>query len=482
MTSTADLLRGGTLPDPSRTNDGRRVAAVAALMHLPLLPWQRYVADVATEIDPDTGTYMYDTVIVSTPRQCGKSALVDVTDVYNASLGPRRRIVYSAQTGKDSEDHFKELRETLSKSRLSQKIKSFRLSNGNMNATFVNGSTLTPMAMTKVAGHGKQMDKITIDEAFSLSREAGDTIMDAIIPTMNTRMKHTGVRAQRWITSTEGTADSTWFNALLDSLRAGDVPSRTCWFDFGVPLDADPNDLDTIMRYHPAAGRLWYKTQLADFRATFEGNDAGWARAFGNVRDTGVGDRLISADAWTATSRGDIDPTDIQGRPVCFGVAVDIDDTMTSIAVATLADDDRVAVQLIDTMPGVGDAPDRVMQLARRHRAPVCIDRGGPNAPLHDRLAQTAEDDPDLVLVRLTGGDYLAVGQSFVNAIQAGTLTHTVDPDLDDSAATCTRAWNGDAWRVTRRGSAGRTSPLEACMMAYWGVTHMPTCAALQIY
>lgn len=244
-------IRGGTKRNPDRRTDGGRLAAVARMMGTPLIPWQRYVADVACEIDPDTGSFYYDTVVVSTPRQCGKSALVDGSDTYNASLGRRRRIAYAAQTGKDAEDHFKEYAEAMKASRLVQKVDKFRFSNGNMSVTFGNGSTISPMAMTKIAGHGKQFDKVTIDEAFSLTKDAGDTIMDAIVPTMNTRLKRTGITAQRWITSTEGTAESTYFNTLLDGLRAGDVPERTCWFDFGIPADADPEDLETIMLYHP---------------------------------------------------------------------------------------------------------------------------------------------------------------------------------------------------------------------------------------
>ena len=61
-------MRGGTRRDPSRRTDGGNVAAFAAFLHTPLLPWQRYVADVAGEIDPDTGSYYYDTVILSTQR------------------------------------------------------------------------------------------------------------------------------------------------------------------------------------------------------------------------------------------------------------------------------------------------------------------------------------------------------------------------------------------------------------------------------
>ena len=121
-------IRAGTKPNPDHKNDAKRLEAVAHMLGYTLIPWQKYVAQVATEIDPDTGSYYYDTVVLTTPRQCGKSALVDASSTYNASLGKRRRIVYAAQTGKDSEDHFKEYYEQLTKSRLRQKVAKGRFS------------------------------------------------------------------------------------------------------------------------------------------------------------------------------------------------------------------------------------------------------------------------------------------------------------------------------------------------------------------
>jgi hypothetical protein len=38
----------------------------------PLMPWQRYVADVALEIDPETGLLAYRGVDVTVPRQSGR--------------------------------------------------------------------------------------------------------------------------------------------------------------------------------------------------------------------------------------------------------------------------------------------------------------------------------------------------------------------------------------------------------------------------
>ena len=112
-------VRGGTPRNPDRKTDGPIVAKFARLLGTPLLPWQRMVADVAGEIDPDTGTYYYDTVILSTPRQCGKSTLVDAVDTRNSQWGPNRFIYYLAQTGKDAGDHFKKYLKTIQASPLS---------------------------------------------------------------------------------------------------------------------------------------------------------------------------------------------------------------------------------------------------------------------------------------------------------------------------------------------------------------------------
>ena len=389
------LMRGGTKRDETRPTDGAIVARTAEMLGKPLLPWQRYVADVAGEIDPATGTYYYDRVVLSTPRQCGKSTLIDTEDTRNALLGPDRKIYYLAQTGKDAEKHFKDFVQQLSKSRLAPFALKPRLSNGGMEQRFRNGSFICPLAVTKVAGHGTQMDKFTIDEAFSLDDETGKLILDGMAPTMNTRLHFTGVQPQIWITSTEGTADSTFLNGLLDSFRAGNVPKRTCWFDFGIPDDADPEDFQTILEWHPAAGLLWDIRQLRDFREQFAGNEAGWARAFGNRRDTGVAERVIPDQLWQSTLATPVTPDRIDGRPVVIAAAVDVDATNTSVSAAIVNTDGTVTVQLLEVLDGTGMAPAEITRICDTYHAPLVMDCKGPNADLHDRLASMTDEAGD---------------------------------------------------------------------------------------
>lgn len=444
------LMRGGTKRDETRPTDGEIVSRTAGMLGKPLLPWQRYVADVAGEIDPATGTYYYDRVVLSTPRQCGKSTLIDTEDTRNALLGPDRKIYYLAQTGKDAEKHFKDFVQQLSKSALAPFALRPRLSNGGMEQRFRNGSFICPLAVTKVAGHGTQMDKFTIDEAFSLDDETGKLIL----------------------------------NGLLDSFRAGNVPTRTCWFDFGIPDDADPEDFQTILKWHPAAGLLWDIHQLRDFREQFAGNEAGWARAFGNRRDTGVAERVIPDQLWQSTLATPVTPDRIDGRPVVIAAAVDVDATNTSVSAAIVNTDGTVTVQLLEVLDGTGMAPAEITRICDTYHAPLVMDCKGPNADLHDRLASMTDEagDPLIDFIAMQSSDYLAVGQAFVSGLRNRLVRHACDTELDASAASCARTWSGDAWRVTRRGSTGLTSPIESCMLAAWGAHHLPSDGTLQIF
>lgn len=479
MNAKMTPMRGGTRRNPERKTDGRRLALVADALGTPLLPWQRYVADTALEIDPDTGTYYYDFVVLSTPRQCGKSTLLDALLTYDAIIGPERNSFYLAQTGKDASDHFGGYLKKLDGSVLAALATGRRRSNGAMDQCFATGSSIRPMSVTKVAGHGVQGDLICLDEAFSFSAETGKSILDAFLPTTATRLKSTGIQPQVWITSTEGTADSTFFNPLLDQLRAGDIPPHHAWFDWGIPDDSDPADLANIYSHHPAAGLLWDRPQLARWRSAFGRDDKGFARAYGNRRDTGTLANAINPHVWQTSAVPPLDPAQLTGK-LAFGVAVDIDGASTSIT-AAVDDGTTVITQLVETLEGTGDAPAELTRLARKYDAPIAIDTKGTAAPLYDTLAQQLEQDQTIDLQPLTAGAYMAAAPSFAAGLENGTIRHATDPDLDQSAATSARAWSGDTWRITRRGSHGATSPLESAIVAAWAVRHMET-GSLQIY
>lgn len=60
----------------SRKTLGPLVGEIASALGTPLMPWQQYVADVALEIDPDTGLLAYREIVLTVPRQSGKDLAV----------------------------------------------------------------------------------------------------------------------------------------------------------------------------------------------------------------------------------------------------------------------------------------------------------------------------------------------------------------------------------------------------------------------
>ena len=67
------------------------------------MPWQRYVMDVGLEVDAD-GRFAYQLVIVTTPRQSGKTLSFGAVMDHRALMIPRGRVWFTQQTQKDAVD------------------------------------------------------------------------------------------------------------------------------------------------------------------------------------------------------------------------------------------------------------------------------------------------------------------------------------------------------------------------------------------
>src|SRR5690349_4581485 len=75
---------------------GSQVAAVARRFGLQLLPWQKLV--LSTALEQARGRPAYRDVLVSVPRQSGKSTLVLALIAWRMTERPGSRILYGAQT------------------------------------------------------------------------------------------------------------------------------------------------------------------------------------------------------------------------------------------------------------------------------------------------------------------------------------------------------------------------------------------------
>ena len=194
------VAKYATRRDPSRPTFGNRVAHVAAeVMGTPLMPWQRQVADVAMELSLETpGEWQYTTVIVSVPRQSGKTALMRAVAA-DRILSYRDHIVQmTAQTGKDARKRWDQICKALDVDNHPTQFEAYR-SKGSECLTYRRtGSRLMPFAPTPKSIHGDSLNLVMIDEAWAFDEESGDALIAAVNPTFATVLDN-----QLWIVSTK---------------------------------------------------------------------------------------------------------------------------------------------------------------------------------------------------------------------------------------------------------------------------------------
>lgn len=474
--------RQATPRDYTRATYGDHTAAAAAMLGTPLLPWQKYVADVAGEITED-GSFAYGTIVVTVQRQAGKTTLDLANDIQNCLMGPKRRVWYTAQSGQHASDKWLEMAEAFEKSplKLTGKV---RRSNGTQMITFANGSTVRPHPPTADSLHSKQSDKNTIDEAWFFNNLQANALKQAIVPTTTTRRKKTGHRPQLWVLSTEGTLESEYLNALLKQCREA-CPPGTAFFDFGIdPAIPTPNvdkpaELEAFMKEiaaaHPGYKYLFEMTDLYGFL-----NDLGlseFLRAYGNRR-TGATERVIPEADWNAASTVTMLP-----EVVCFGAAVGMDGIDAAITATGIVNGVKIS-EVVDWRPGSGHAFQRCKELFEKHGAPFAIDSFGPSADLYDKCKRAG-----IPLIELkTSSVSAACSQVYSGVVRKGEPAIWMHrPDewnaLNDAAEVAAKRSVGDgAWVWGRRASVGSTAAVEAASMGTWGIDHMPEVAGIQIF
>ena len=107
--------------DESWLSEGEEIAALNRARGRHLMPWQRKAIDVATEYrldDQGRRCYRYTEVVITVPRQSGKTDVVGPVQLHRAiSRGEPTACWYTAQTGADARKRMMDLIQFVEESR-----------------------------------------------------------------------------------------------------------------------------------------------------------------------------------------------------------------------------------------------------------------------------------------------------------------------------------------------------------------------------
>jgi hypothetical protein len=427
------------------------------------MPWQEYVAEVALEVD-EAGRFAYQLVLVTVPRQSGKTTLFGAVLDHRALVVPRARCWFTQQSGKHAVDwlineHWPLL------AAFAPKVHLRRAAGSEHIKWLPSGGLIRPFPPTPDGLHSKVSDLVVVDEPWAFDPVRGTQLDQAIVPTQATRPN-----AQVWKVSTAGDASSTWWLGSVEAGRAAVRAGRTAgvaYFEWSCPDGLDPGDAVSWPRYHPALGRT---IGAESVQAALDqlGPDE-FARAYGNRWVSTVA-RVIPLEAWRRAGENPAALPEAGGVALAFDVAVDRSD---AAIVAAWRDEGGIAhVEVADQRPGVGWLAERLGELVERWR-PVAVgyDAAGPALDVADVLERSG-----MVLVGLKAREYAAACAGLLEALCAPepAVRYRTHPALDAAAHGAVRRALGDAWAWGRRQSSGSLAALTAATVAVWAFDHAP--------
>lgn len=456
-------------PRSDRPTLGGALATIAKAKGRPLMPWQQLAADVALEVDPATGLPWYGIVVVTVPRQSGKTKLIgDVAD-HRALVLPDARIWYTAQTGKDAsawmrDEHFPSLERARIFGRPGTASARYTRSKraGQEGINWNHGSTFRVFPPLRDALHGRQSDLVFVDEAWAMTADQGADVRQAIRPTMATRPG-----AQLWIVSTMGDDASTFFDGYVELGLASlqDPTSRVCLIDYGLRDGDDPEDLDLVASRHPAYQHTISRDTFTDARADFGHDVAGWVRAYGN-RPTRTRTTVFPDAVWAKAGRPRPD------RPTRAGLGFDVspDGTKAAIVAAWRDHDGEGWLEVLHSGPPDRELPQLLADLAHTLDTPITVDRASTGA-----VAVLDALDDRVTVEWLTMADYASACGRLERGILDDTVHHANDPDLDAAVQVAVKRDLGDgAFGWGRKGSAGSIVELVAASVALLAADRLP--------
>jgi phage terminase large subunit-like protein len=458
------------------------------------MPWQQHVADVSLELDPDTGELWYEEVVITVPRQSGKTTLLIALMVWRCVMFARRlgvpqTVTYLAQARQSARKKLERefipllrkatgLREVPHSRARPVKDTEFKpsMNNGSEHVLFGTQSYLQIEAVGESSSHGDVLDMPVIDEAFVHGDDLVEQAVDAATVTRRS--------PQTCVISTAGNGKSRflWRKVLAGrgACERGEH-GRTAYFEWSVPDGERWDDPTVWPRYLPALGHtITLARLLARLEKALRNPDevdedgyepgvAGFRRGYLNqwVETPDLtGAEFVSeipGEVWMAPNLVD-SSSEIVGATV-VGVGVAKDGLSASVVVAGRRADGLPHVETLERASGVWWIERYVRAAVEDHGALfVAWDNGGPARTIAPDLIRAAGGKDRAR--PLNGREWSGACEAFKVAVSEGRVRHLGDVLLLDAVTGASRRVTGDGWVWDMSAARSDVTPLTAATAA----------------
>lgn len=465
------------------------------ILDIHLLPWQKWLALHALEINDD-GTFRFRTVVLLVARQNGKSTFMQALSLWCMFVAGSPLIIGTAQSLDIAEEQWAgavEIAEGVPE--LAEMIAHVNRTNGKKALELTSGERYKVAAASRRGGRGLSGDLVLLDE---LREHQNWEAWGAVTKTTMARphaqiwaasnagdiasvvlrhLRSLAHRALGWPDGEEGMAD------LPDSVEQDDSLGI---FEWSAAPDRDVWDRDGWAEANPSLGYTIMERAIAS-AASSDPEHVFRTEVmcqFVNMAASGP----FPTGAWAATMVPTVERD--RSRPAVYGVDMSHDRTWMHVALAFWDTEGRARAEIAASRPG----PDWVLPWLIDPARPVAPDfvtmqsRGAPITSMADKFT-----DAGIELIPWEGKNlagWHGLAYDLVRAAVADDrdesiplpFTHGEQPNLDVAAVTAQIKASGDGWFIDRKNSPQDASPLVAVVAAIGALLSNPAPPAVSAY
>ncbi len=426
------------------------VVELSASYGLGLLPWQENVLEAAMGERVD-GTFAAKHVGLSCPRQNGKGALLEARALAGLLLFDEKMIIHSAHEVRTAQIGFQRLKAYFENyDDLRRKVAGIGNAVAREYIRLRSGQEVRFVTRSKSAIRGFSADCLLLDEGQILD----DAQWEAVLYTVSARPGH-----QIWLVGTPPVSIEQ--GIVFDRFRSRGIEGkdhRLAWLEWSADPDADFDDPVQWAKSNPALGALISHDTVVTERAA--ASDEGFGRErLGIWPSEEAGEPVFEAGRWDALA-------DMRApAPLRVTLVVDVspDRGWSSIGVAGAIPDGRILLMSFSGRDTSWVAGKLAQLVADRAVLEVALYTGGQAAALQPDLVRAG-----VGFVKLSAVDMASACGAFQEAVKAGTVAHTGQPELNTAIGNARVRQVGEAQRFDRRDDGFDISPLVACAGALW--------------
>lgn len=393
------------------------------------------------------GLYAADAVVISIPRQVGKTFLIGAIVFALCIIYPDLLVLWTAHRTPTAHETFQSMRAMANRPELAPHILSATAPAGNGVIKFRNGSRI--LFGAREQGFGRGIPKVSVvvfDEAQILTQNAIDDMIPATNQAVNPLIIYIGTPPKP---SDRG---DVFINLRAEALSG--ESEDTLYIEFSADDDADPADRDQWAKANPSYPLRTSARAMARMRKNL-GGESFMREALG-IWDGTATVGAFSSGSW-ARRRTDAPP----GRPAAVGVAADVDQVWLSLGAVSedetrhLGSVHRVRIEQRAWFVA------EVARIQTEYGCAVAVDKRGPGSFLIPDLEAAGVKVTPAAL-----DDYVQACADIRSAVELGRVTHGDYSDLN--AAVDAAGWRTVGERRAFARKNGDVSMLEAVTLALW--------------